>query len=71
MSAQDYIQIIGAIAAAVVLIIGALERTHRMVNGRMTELLALTKAAAIAEGKLQGPDPPDKASAFEGPRALS
>jgi hypothetical protein len=51
MSADDWVKIIGALAAGIVIILAALERTHRLVNSRMTELLNLTRTSARAAGR--------------------
>lgn len=65
MTGVEWVSIIGAIAAALVAIIGAIARlyvlvgrTHKLVNSRMDQLLASVKSASLAEGKLAGPDQP-------------
>jgi hypothetical protein len=62
MSGQEWVAIIGAIGAALVLILGAIgalyQRVHAYhteVNGRMSQLLELTKTAGQAEGRLERP----------------
>lgn len=59
MPASDIISLIGAVAAASVAVLGAIGALYvkmhgveRTVNGRMTELLALTRSSAKAEGAL-------------------
>lgn len=63
MNADDWVKIIGAVAAGLAITltaIGALyvqiAKTHRLVNSRMSELLELTRTASRAEGQLAGPD---------------
>ena len=65
-------ELIAAVASATVAIIGALtalviavtrlnsrvQETHELVNSRMTELLELTRASSLAEGKLNAADKP-------------
>ena len=60
MSGDDWVRIIGAIAAGIVLILGALaavfqqiRATHSLVNSRMDELLMLTRTSGHAEGMLE------------------
>jgi hypothetical protein len=62
VTSDDWVKIIGALAGGSVLVISAFVRlelavrdTHRLVNSRMTELLDITKASALAQGKLEGP----------------
>jgi len=59
MTPDDWVKIIGALATAVALVlgaIGALWRTvhqyRREINGRMDEFLALTRESAEARGRL-------------------
>jgi hypothetical protein len=68
VTSQDWVAIIGAIAAGFVLVltaVGALyQRIHQYqerVDGRMTELLDLTRQSSRAEGRLERPRkfPPD------------
>jgi hypothetical protein len=60
MSADDLVKIIGAIAGAVVIVLGAIGacyarvmQLHQSVNGRMTQLLELTKQSSVAQGHLE------------------
>jgi len=60
MSADEAAKLIGAVAAAVVVVLGAIGalyvKIHSVgvqVNGRMTELLELTRKAAYARGQLE------------------
>jgi hypothetical protein len=60
VSADDWVKIIGALASASVVLIGAMgalyvkiEQIHRVVNSRMTELLDLTRRSARAQGQLE------------------
>jgi hypothetical protein len=59
MTAQDWVLIVGAIAAATVSILGAVGalwvKVHsydQKVNGRMTDLLSLTARSSEAVGRL-------------------
>lgn len=57
---EQFVAILGSIAAAIVAIGGVYVQVHQLhtkVNGRLTELLELTRTAALAKGKLEGPDP--------------
>jgi hypothetical protein len=70
MTADDWVKIISAIASGLVLILGAIAalwlKVHGYrseVNGRMDQLLELTRSSAIAQGRLahsieQGLTPP-------------
>jgi hypothetical protein len=65
MSGEDWVRIIGAVGAASVLIIAALgavlaqvRATHNLVNGRLTQLLELTRSSSFAAGKLNITDEP-------------
>jgi hypothetical protein len=67
VTAQDWVLIVGAIAAATVSILGAVGalwvKVHsydQKVNGRMSELLAVTRTAADARGRLTADDPPTR-----------
>jgi hypothetical protein len=54
---EQFVAILGAVTTAIVAIAGVyvqLHQLHAKVNGRLTELLVLTRAAALAEGKLEG-----------------
>jgi hypothetical protein len=60
MSADDLVKLIGAMAGAVVVILGAIgalyarvRDLHKAVNGRMDQLLELTKSSATAQGHLE------------------
>jgi len=60
MSADDWVKIIGAAAAFMSVVIGALgavylqvRRTHTLVNSRMDQLLELTQTSGIARGRLE------------------
>lgn len=60
MTSQDWVAIIGAVAAGVVMILAAIgalyARIHgyqQQIDGRMSELLALTRTASRAEGRLE------------------
>ena len=68
MTAQEWVAIIGALAGAVALILGAVGalwvRIHgyqQTIDGRMSELMELTRTSARAEGRLENPRkfPPD------------
>jgi hypothetical protein len=68
MTSQDWVQIIGAIAAGLAVVLAAIgalyARIHgyqERVDGRMTELLELTRHSSRAEGRLERPRkfPPD------------
>jgi len=61
VTADDWVKIIGAIAGAVVLVVGAigavyvqLAKLREQVNGRLTQLLELTERSSEARGRLQG-----------------
>jgi len=61
MTGDDWVKIIGAIAAAAVLIIGAIGAIYMQVrslrdrvNGRLDQLLELTAHSSEARGRLQG-----------------
>jgi hypothetical protein len=63
VTVDDQVRLIAAIAAGIVTILGALgslylqlHRYQQRVDGRLTELLELTRSSAKAEGKLEGPD---------------
>lgn len=70
MTSSDLVQIIGAVAAATALVLSAVGalwvKVHGYraeVNGKMTQLLELTRTASLAQGQLEGerkvaPDPP-------------
>ena len=68
MQADDWVKVITAVAGALVVILGAIgalwAKVHAVgatVNGRMTELLELTRKASKAEGVAEGsrsPGPP-------------
>jgi allantoicase len=69
VTSQDWVAIIGAIAAGVAMILAAIGalwvRVHgyqQQIDGRMTELLAITRKSAMAEGReterSRGPHPP-------------
>ena len=65
MTAQDWVIIIGAMATATVAIIGAIgtvlseaRATRKAIDGRMSELIGVTRNQALAEGKLSASDPP-------------
>ncbi len=45
-----------AVIAALTALLRQAQATHQLINSRMTELLAATHAAALAQGKLEGPD---------------
>jgi len=62
VTADDWVKIIGAIASALVLVLGAIgllwanvHEYRQEVNGKMSELLDLTRTSARAEGRLEGP----------------
>lgn len=64
MNSDDWVKIIGAIGSALVLVLGAVgvlyAKVHQYserVNGRLSELLELTRKSSRAEGKLEA-DPP-------------
>jgi glucokinase len=66
MTSQDFATIIGATAAAVALVLGAIGalyvKVHSVgeaVNGRMTELLELTRQSSRAQGRLDPHDQPE------------
>jgi hypothetical protein len=59
MTADDWVKIISALASGVVLILGAIAtlwvKVHGYrseVNGRMDQLLELTRSSAVAQGRL-------------------
>jgi hypothetical protein len=61
MTADDWVKLIGAGAAATVMVLGAIgalwAKIHAYsvaVDGRMSELLSATRSAATAEGKATG-----------------
>jgi hypothetical protein len=61
MTSTDWIAIISAAAGALVAIIGAIgavwvqvRKTHELVNGKMEQLLAVTRSASFAAGQKQG-----------------
>jgi hypothetical protein len=63
VTSDDWVKIIGAVGTSAVIILGAIgalwAKVHGYrgeVNGRMDELLTLTRSSAIAEGKLAGSD---------------
>jgi hypothetical protein len=58
MTADDWVKIIAAIGASVVVILGAVERnyrgirrTHDLLNGRLDELLRLARESGLQEGR--------------------
>jgi len=56
VSVEQFIAILGALAVLIGAVAGAiaqLRQTHALVNSRMTELLALTRSGAHAEGVLE------------------
>ena len=60
MSGDDWVKVIGAIGTASVLILAALgaviaqvRSTHQLVDGRMNELLNVTRTSSFAAGRLQ------------------
>lgn len=58
MTVEQFLSIIGALTALLVAVAAALvqiRQTHTMIDGRMSQLLALTQRASLAEGKLEGP----------------
>lgn len=58
MTPEQFATVIGALTALIIAVTGALvqlQRTHNLVNSRMTQLLELTQAAGLAQGKLEGP----------------
>ena len=64
MTGDDWVKVIGAIASGLVLVLAAItalwakvHEYHRGVNGRMDQLLELTRQSSMALGRLQGPDP--------------
>lgn len=63
MGADDWVKIISAAAGGTVVILGAigalwvkLHAYRQEVNGRLGELLELTRSSAKAEGRLEGHD---------------
>ena len=64
MTTDQFVAVLGALTALVVAASGLafqVRSYHREVDGRMSELLELTRTAAHAQGVLQGADPPDSA----------
>jgi hypothetical protein len=66
MTADDWVKVIGAIAAGVVFIIGAVARNYmaikelsRRVDGRLDELVASSRREGHAEGMLNRPSERD------------
>jgi len=58
MSPEQFVAILGALTALIAAVAAALVQvraTHALVNSRMTQLLALTQQASLAQGKLEGP----------------
>jgi len=62
VTADDLVKIIGAVAGAVVIVLSAMGTLwvrigayRREVNGRMTELMDLTREAAEARGRARRP----------------
>ena len=60
MSADDWVKVIGALAGATVIVLGAIGALYvkvhayeQRVNGRLGELLELTRSSAKAEGRLE------------------
>jgi hypothetical protein len=58
LTADDIVKIIGAVSVATVAILGAvgaiyaqIRRIHQMVNGRMNELLELTRSSSRTAGQ--------------------
>jgi len=69
MSADDWVKIIGAIGASLVLVLGSIGALYvkvveyrREVDGKMGQLLELTRRSAHAEGRLEGSPPPTSSS---------
>lgn len=61
MTPEQFVAIIGALTALIIAVTAAwvqLRATHQLVNGRMQELLQLTRDSSKAEGKLEGPAAP-------------
>lgn len=61
LTPEQFVTVLGAITALIVALTALfvqLRKTHELVNGRMTELLKITKEAGVAQGKLAGPDSP-------------
>ena len=52
----DSTVVVAAIAAAAAVIVAMLQRNHNAVNGRMTELLELTRKNSRAEGIKEAED---------------
>ena len=52
----DSTVVVAAIAAAAAVIVAMLQRSHNAVNGRMTELLELTRKNSHAEGIKEAED---------------
>jgi hypothetical protein len=73
MTPEQLAAILGSAAsllAALLAIYRQTRITHELVNSRLTELLALTRRASLAEGRLQGPEgPPDQKGPSGAPMA--
>lgn len=55
MTPEQFVAVAGALAAllaSVGVLIGQVRATHKLVNSRLDELIALTRKAALAEGRL-------------------
>jgi hypothetical protein len=55
---EQWIALCGALTTvllAAARVIFEVRRTHRLVNSRMDELLALTRKSSLAEGRLESP----------------
>jgi hypothetical protein len=66
-AASAVVAILGALTALIIALVqlnSKVQKTHDAVNSRMEEMLALTRASSLAQGKLAGPDvPPAEQSA--------
>lgn len=65
MTSDDLVKVIGAVAASLAIVLGAVgtlwAKVHEYraeVNGKMQQLIELTAVSSRAEGRLEGEQPP-------------